>query len=293
MAGNAIDATWHGVQQRPERLRDGRHGGEVLEARVIAESVSETQRAWSTFVHLSIAVFMVAACAGASAQVASTPPSHTHAGSDASAWECERGFQRGFDKSEEACIAVRVPPNAYLDASGSDWECDRGYVKSEQSCTAVKVPLNAHSSDELFSNGWECDRGFRGQQKRCIPVIVPPHAYLVNDSYGPGWRCERGYRVSETTCAAITAPTHAFLTDSGDDWECERGFNRQRDACAAVAVPDNGLLDAPGARLDLWARIPTAGIQVCGAERPDTRIHRLFRKRLDLRGWVSPAGRRL
>ncbi len=51
-------------------------------------------------------------------------------------WQCERGFRQ----SDQACVAVEVPPDAYLDASGKDWKCERGFSKTGRDCVAVKIP---------------------------------------------------------------------------------------------------------------------------------------------------------
>jgi hypothetical protein len=65
---------------------------------------------------------------------------------------------------------VEVPPNAFLDYYGHDWECKRGYKRSGA---------------------------------RCIPIQVPPHAFL--DYTGHDWECERGYRRVGDACQAVFA----------------------------------------------------------------------------------------
>ena len=94
--------------------------------------------------------------------------------------------------------AVEVPPNAHLDRSGRDWECDRGYLKSGDTCVAVEVP---------------------------------PNAYL--DSYGDNWKCDRGYRKSGNSCVTVEVPANAHLGYSGRDWVCDPGYRREGDNCAS------------------------------------------------------------
>ena len=62
-------------------------------------------------------------------------------------------------------MAVKIPPNAYLDAYGHE-KCDRGYRKSGDSCVTVEVPANAHLG---FSGGdWVCDPGYRRERDNCV-----------------------------------------------------------------------------------------------------------------------------
>ena len=59
-----------------------------------------------------------------------------------------------------------APPHAHLKRFGGGWECDRGYRKSADSCVTVKVPANAH----LNSSGrdWACDPGYRREGVNCV-----------------------------------------------------------------------------------------------------------------------------
>jgi len=95
--------------------------------------------------------------------------------------------------------AVEVPPNAHLERSGRDWECDRGYRKSGDTCAAVKIP---------------------------------PDAYL--DSYGHDWNCDRGYRKSSDSCVLVGVPANAHLDSSGRGWACDPGWRRERDNCVST-----------------------------------------------------------
>jgi hypothetical protein len=79
-----------------------------------------------------------------------------------SGWQCERGFRQ----SDQACVPVEVPPNAYLDGSGKNWKCERGFRNSGRECIAVKIPVNAHLDQS--GNDWNCDRPFWRQRDDCV-----------------------------------------------------------------------------------------------------------------------------
>jgi len=173
----------------------------------------------------------------------SVVPMSIHADSHGrSAWECARGFQR----LAEACVAIKVPANAYLNTQGDGWHCDRGYLKSGERCTLVKVPNNAYLDGQTFGTGWECNRGYREANGACARILVPANAYAVDSPFGRGWECNRGYRRDGTGCAAVTVPANGFLQRAGDDWDCDRGFSKHANACVPVEVPANAYLDWKG-----------------------------------------------
>jgi hypothetical protein len=64
------------------------------------------------------------------------------------------------------CVAVIVPQNAFLRASGDGWECQRGFENIGQSCVRIHLPRNAHL--DFSGNAWECDAGYVARQDRCI-----------------------------------------------------------------------------------------------------------------------------
>src|SRR6185312_16656868 len=85
-------------------------------------------------VRLSLAASLFAASTSVSSQTAApVPPVNAHASLFGSGWECSRGFQR----AAEACVAIKVQENEYLDYSGGEMECNRGYIKVDQGCKAV------------------------------------------------------------------------------------------------------------------------------------------------------------
>jgi hypothetical protein len=75
------------------------------------------------------------------------------------AWE----LPRGFPEQADACVAIKVPANAYLSAVGNPGECNPGYLRIGERCTVVKVPDEAHPDDQPFAPGRECDRSYLGR----------------------------------------------------------------------------------------------------------------------------------
>jgi len=138
-------------------------------------------------------------------------------------WECERGFRR----SGNECLEVKVPANATLDIYGHDWECERGFKRSRNECVAVRVPDNAKI--DVYGHDWECERGYRRVGNECPPVKIPANAKL--DVYGHDWECERGYRRAGNECLEVQVPVNAKLDVYGHGWECERGYRRVGNAC--------------------------------------------------------------
>jgi len=83
---------------------------------------------------------------------------------------------------------------------GSGWKCDRGYHKSGNKCVQVKVPDNA--SIDMYGSGWKCDRGYHKSGNKCVQVKVPKNASI--DLYGNGWKCDKGFKRSGNSCTAMT-----------------------------------------------------------------------------------------
>ena len=77
--------------------------------------------------------------AAASEPEGDTGPFFSHALRYGDGWECQRGYRR----IERECIAVSLPPNAFLSAAGEGWTCNRGFAKAEGACAAIDVPANA------------------------------------------------------------------------------------------------------------------------------------------------------
>ncbi len=50
----------------------------------------------------------------------------------------------GFSAGPAQRDAVEVPLNAHLDRLAGSWEYDRGYRKSGDTCVAIEVPPNAY-----------------------------------------------------------------------------------------------------------------------------------------------------
>lgn len=133
-----------------------------------------------------------------------------------------------------------IPENSHSKSYSGGWDCDRGYRAANAACVAIKVPANAYLTSSISSgSAWKCNRGFRRTDATgfrqfdatCVAIAVPANGYLVDASYGPGWKCDRGYRVVDGACAAIMMPENAHIDFSGSDWDCNRPYQRQRDEC--------------------------------------------------------------
>ena len=59
-----------------------------------------------------------------------SPNGYLADGSCGPGWTCNRGY----DATDEACIALQVPENANLDYSGNDWECNQPCLKRASGC---------------------------------------------------------------------------------------------------------------------------------------------------------------
>ena len=85
---------------------------------------------------------------------------------------------------------AEIPENASAKQYGSGWVCDRGYREASGACIAVKVPVDAYATDSSYGRAWECNWGFRRVNETCMVIKVPPNAYL--NSYGSDrWTCDR------------------------------------------------------------------------------------------------------
>ncbi len=82
-------------------------------------------------------------------------------------WQCDRGFRQ----TQDQCVAIEVPANAYLVGSGDDWKCERGFQRIDNQCSLIAVPANAYLDDR--GGEWRCERGFRKQDAGCVAVRVP------------------------------------------------------------------------------------------------------------------------
>jgi hypothetical protein len=65
---------------------------------------------------------------------------------------------------------VTVPAHAYLNAAGSDWDCERGYERAGGRCDALTLPRNAYL--DYSGSDWRCESGFRKQGAVCAPESV-------------------------------------------------------------------------------------------------------------------------
>lgn len=162
-------------------------------------------------------------------------------------WTCRRGYT---EVDRTSCDPIPVPPDAFLQSSGRDWQCDRGFRRAEETCVPIVLPPHAYLSEEWSGPGWACDRGFSAEADRCVPIAVPENGYLTNANYGDAWACERGFREIDGRCEPVTVPANAFLDPKtyGPGWRCERGFEPVGNTCIAIDLPENSHLDHSGNR---------------------------------------------
>ena len=141
------------------------------------------------------------------------------------------------------CVHMQLPPHAFANAMGDDWDCERGFTRKDDRCNPTVVPAGAH----LTTFGWECDRGFQQLGQQCEKIPIPSHAFVVNDTFTIGWDCERGFMRSGSQCKPVRVPVHGFLAAAGHEWRCERGYvTANQSECLRVTVPQDGHLDETG-----------------------------------------------
>jgi hypothetical protein len=108
---------------------------------------------------------------------------------------------RGFNEVGRACVRLKVPENAYLDASGNDWTCNRGYLKSDRGCTAAIVPAHAHLDDISEMTG----------HANAAPLVVPIGGYI--DFSNHDWTCEEGFHKQRRKAISIVNGAVACYDD--------------------------------------------------------------------------------
>jgi hypothetical protein len=191
-------------------------------------SMSAARRPPVSVPTLILAAVLVAGPGGASAQEAGVdvPANAFPTSSYGRGWAC----QRGYKMEEQACVAIHVPENAYLDSLGDRWRCDRGYSKVADGCLAIEVPPNAYLN--AAGNAWLCERGYREVAETCLVIQVPTNGFLTDSSYGTGWACDRGYRAVDDDCIAMQLPENAHLDYLGHGWDCDAPYRRRGDRCA-------------------------------------------------------------
>jgi hypothetical protein len=104
---------------------------------------------------------------------------------------------------------AQIPEHARTKKYTSGWECKRGYRKENKACIAIKLPANAYLTGKSYGPGWDCNRGYRQVNENCIAIEVPAHGYLADPTFGTGWKCERGYRTDNQACIDVKVPKNA------------------------------------------------------------------------------------
>ena len=118
-----------------------------------------------------------------------------------------------------------IPANASANTYRTGWQCDRGFRKTDGACVVVTLPESAYLTGSSYGPGWKCKHGYKQNADTCDPVLLPANAYLSAAS-GDRWLCDRGYRQVDEICTAINVPANGYLTGStsGSGWTCDRGY---------------------------------------------------------------------
>ena len=61
----------------------------------------------------------------------------------------------------------------HISMTPGHWECDRGYEKLQYGCTAVRIPSHAYATYEPGGRGWRCQRGYKQFGDSCIVIHIP------------------------------------------------------------------------------------------------------------------------
>ena len=146
-------------------------------------------------------------------------------------------------------MAQSFPDNAHKNPYGNGWSCDRGFYKSGEKCIAVKIPRNGKLN--YLGDGWDCNKGYYKSGGQCIAVIIPKNGKL--NYLGNGWECENGFKKSGNMCVAMTPQEiqkqkefeKAFKLEmerrkrqgvSGDD--CETEYKTGAEVCVEIIGVD-------------------------------------------------------
>ncbi len=219
------------------------HSGTAMSNRLIV-TVPQVLMMRLVLVFALLAIFTVPAY---SEVIVSSVPENAHKRSYGDGWECDRSYRA----SNDTCIAVVVPQNAYPTYRnyGSGWECSHGFIEvRETSCAKVFVPEGGYLAPS--GTRWNCLRGYRKIDDICQKIVLPPDSYLTNSTRGPSWLCNRGFVALGNVCAPIEVPENAFLnvSDYGPPWQCERGYAVSGDRCTLIELPENAHLARTGNR---------------------------------------------
>lgn len=196
-------------------------GSGLSEKRLTENRLSDATSSRPVVATVFVFLFLVT-----SSPLCAADPPNSHRNSYGTGWSCDRGYYR----SGQECIEVKVPENASINIYGNGWTCDRGFYKSGQECLKVKVPENADLN--VYGNGWSCNRGYYKSGQNCAKVVIPEHAEI--DVYGSGWVCKRGYYKSENGCKKVIAPDNASIDVYGSGWTCNKGYKKSNSVCVAM-----------------------------------------------------------
>ena len=95
-----------------------------------------------------------------------------------------------------------IPTHARAKTYGSGWVCERGYQAAGEACVAIKIPSNAYQTNSSYGNGWRGNWGYLKTDETCTAINIPENAYL--NSNGNDWK-RNGPRNLDTGLSDKTA----------------------------------------------------------------------------------------
>ena len=125
-------------------------------------------------------------------------PGNAHWIIEGSSWACNGGFYPNALNQE--CIAVAIPENGMLDASGRAWQCRPGFVQHGQTCissSAASGSMNGFAQ----AHGPRCNAGFKAVDGRC-EALPPAPEYARYDIGADNWHCIPGYYLLKNRCVS-------------------------------------------------------------------------------------------
>lgn len=125
-------------------------------------------------------------------------PSNAHWIIEGSSWACNAGYYPNALNQE--CLAVPVPENGMLDASGRGWQCRPGFIQHGQTC--VQSSAGASTPGQSFaSKSLRCSAGFKAVEGRC-EALPPAPENARYDVGADSWHCIPGYFLLKGRCVS-------------------------------------------------------------------------------------------
>ena len=125
-------------------------------------------------------------------------PNRAHWIIEGSSWACNAGFYPNVLNQE--CLAVQIPENGILDASGRGWQCRLGFVQHGQTCVP-SYPGSSLAATASAPRSLRCNAGFKAVDGRCEALPAAPE-FARYDVGAESWHCIPGYYLLEKRCVS-------------------------------------------------------------------------------------------